>query len=78
MEMGCIGFLIGAITAIIMIGIGVCFGGISNIRDNTADRVNEGCMVLSRGSDSNFYDNILSGNWNRCVDERNHQPDEIE
>ena len=26
MEMGCIGFLIGAITAIIMIGIGVCFG----------------------------------------------------
>ena len=36
MEMGCIGFLIGALVCVIMIGIGVCFGRCDK-RHNTTE-----------------------------------------
>ena len=37
MEMGCIGFLIGAITAIIMIGIGVVIGNHKDTPNRDSD-----------------------------------------
>lgn len=57
MEWGCMGFLLGALTAIVFVGIGVCFGRNDKraLDDDTDVRVHVPCRCGSRGSVERHY-----------------------
>lgn len=59
MEMASIGFLLGAITAIIFVGIGVCFG--------RSDKGNTERELADDTDTSNVFDDR---GWDRCRDHR--------
>ena len=63
MEMGCIGFLLGALVCLVFTGIGVCFG-----RNDKESH--------DRDSDVNVY--VPMRNRNRSGNKRNYEPSEEE
>ena len=67
MEMGCIGFLLGALMAIIFVGIGVCFG-----------RTDEGHNTTEHGLDNDITIYVPMRYRNRGGDNRQDKFNEDE